>query len=223
MHIRANNEFHMRPGIKTPFPIHSRTFLFDIGRVLLNFDFESSLIKLIPKRINNPKERIQQVLEQKDALEAGRINPESYANWALRIFESDATLAQFYQAWQKIFTANEPMWHCVRQLASNNHSLILISNINAIHCPWIFNAYPEFSYFEHKVLSFEIGTLKPEFAIFQHAIKTYQLNPASTIYIDDQPQNITSGKELGFQCWQYDLNDHQAFEIWLDKTLATSY
>ena len=68
--------------------------------------------------------------------------------------------------------------------------------------------------------AFEIGALKPEFAIYQYAINTYQLDPTSTVYIDDQPQNIISGKELGFKCWQYDLNDHQAFEIWLEKTLT---
>lgn len=203
-----------------PVSLYPRAFLFDIGRVLLDFDFESSLTKLIPENIRNPQERIQQVLSQKDALEAGLINPESYAHWALQLFESAATPEQFYQAWQQIFIANAPMWQCVRQLARNNHRLILISNINAIHCPWIFTAYPEFSYFEHKILSFEIGILKPELAIYQYAIDTYQLDPVSTIYIDDQPQNITSGKKLGFQCWQYDLNNHQAFEIWLEKMLA---
>ncbi|SFE08603.1 HAD family phosphatase [Nitrosomonas sp. Nm166] len=198
-----------------------KTFLFDIGRVLLDFDFESSLARLIPHRISNPKERIQQVLAQKDVLETGAIDPENYARWALEIFESNATPEQFYLAWQQIFMVNKPMWRCVRQLASQNHSLMLISNINAIHYPWIFTAYPEFSYFEHKVLSFEVGFLKPEFAIYQYAINTYQLEPASTIYIDDLPQNIASAKELGFQCWQYDLNNHQAFEIWLENALAS--
>ena len=212
----------MLQGDKAKLAFYPKTFLFDIGRVLLNFDFESSLTKLTPKSIDNPKERIQHILEQKDALEAGLINPVSYANWALKVLESDATLEQFYHAWQHIFTLNEPMWRCVRQLASKGHQLILISNINAIHCPWIFTTYPEFSYFEHKVLSFEIGILKPEFAIYRYAINTYHLDPRSTIYIDDIPQNITSGRELGFLCWQYDLNHHQAFEIWLEKTLATN-
>ena len=200
---------------------YPKTFLFDIGRVLLDFDFESSLVKLIPKRIDNSKERIQRVLEQKDALEAGLIDPISYAKWALTILESDATPEQFYQAWQQIFTVNEPMWRCIRQLAKKNHQLILLSNISVIHCPWVFTTYPEFSYFRHKALSFEVGILKPELAIYQYAINTYRLDPSSTIYIDDQPQNITSGKKLGFQCWQYDLKNHQTFETWLEKTLAT--
>ncbi len=206
---------------KVKLTFYPKTFLFDIGRVLLDFDFESSLVKLIPERIDNPKERIQQALGQKDTLEAGLINPIRYAKWALTILESDATQEQFYQAWQKIFTVNEPMWRCIRQLTRKNHQLILLSNISAIHCPWIFKTYPEFSYFEHKVLSFEIGILKPELAIYRYAINTYRLDQASTIYIDDQSQNIESGKKLGFQCWQYDLNNHQAFEDWLEKTLAT--
>lgn len=200
---------------------YPKTFLFDIGRVLLDFDFESSLVKLIPERIDNARERIQRVLEQKDALEAGLIDPISYAKWALTILESDATAEQFYQAWQQIFTVNEPMWRCIRQLAQKNHQLILLSNISAIHCPWIFTTYPEFSYFKHKVLSFEVGILKPELAIYQYAINTYRLDPSSTIYIDDQLQNIASGKKLEFQCWQYDLKNHQTFETWLEETLAT--
>jgi putative hydrolase of the HAD superfamily len=199
---------------------HRKTFLFDIGRVLLDFDFEPSLTRLIPENIRNPQERIQQVLRRKDALEAGLIDPESYARWALQVFESKATLEQFYHAWQQIFTANVPMWRCVHRLARENHRLMLISNINAIHCPWIFTAYPEFSYFEHSVLSFEIGILKPQPAIYRYAINAHRLDPASTVYIDDQPQNIASGEKLGFQCWQYDLNNHQAFEVWLERITA---
>lgn len=193
----------------------TKTFLFDIGRVLLDFDFESSLMRLIPKGIDKPDERIKQVLQCKDALEYGQTNPASFADWALRILESEATREQFYQTWQQIFTVNEPMWQCVREFADNNHALILISNINAIHCPWIFTKYPEFSYFERKILSFEVGILKPDPAIYQYAINKYRLDPLATIYIDDQPQNIISGQKSGFLCWQYDLNHHQAFENWL--------
>ena len=210
----------MQQSSRNP-PFRKKTFLFDIGRVLLDFDFESSLARLIPSGTDDVHERIRSVLHRKDELESGQIDPAGYADWALSILGSDATREQFYQAWQQIFTRNASMWHCVRQLAADNHNLILISNINAIHCPWIFTAYPEFALFEHKILSFEAGILKPELAIYQYAINTYRLNPAETIYIDDQPQNIAAGQQMGFLCWQYDLNHHQAFEAWLQKTLAT--
>jgi len=200
-------------------PSSPRTFLFDIGRVLLDFDFHSSLIQLIPKHIHQPLQLIDEVLERKDALETGLVDPVSYASWALKILRSDATEQEFYQAWRHIFTLNEPMWSRIRQL-EKHHRLVLISNINAIHCPWIFKAYPEFRYFKHSVLSYEVGVLKPELGIYQHAIDAYRLDPSTTFYIDDQPQNIEAGKNFGFKCWQYELTNHRAFEQWLDEVLA---
>lgn len=210
----------MQQGNSSPTPAPT-TFLFDIGKVLLDFDFESSLIRLIPNIISNPHERICHILEQKNALETGLIDPISYADWALQILGSNATREQFYQAWQQIFTVNEPMWQRVRKLADAKYTLILISNINAIHSPWIFTRYPEFSLFQHRVFSFEVGILKPDPEIYRHAIDTFRLNPALTIYIDDQPQNILAGKALNLQCWQYDINNHSAFENWLEKKLTT--
>ena len=209
----------MQQGRRNP-PSRTKTFLFDIGRVLLGFDFESSLARLIPPGTDDAHERIRSVLHRKDALESGQIDPAVFADWALSILRSNATREQFYQAWQQIFTHNASMWQCVRQLAADNHDLILISNINAIHCPWIFTAYPEFALFKQRILSFEVGILKPEPAIYHYAINTYRLDPAETVYIDDQPQNIAAGQQMGFLCWQYDLNHHQAFEAWLQETLT---
>lgn len=196
-----------------------KVFLFDIGRVLLDFDFESSLSGLIPSTAKNPEDRIKHVLSKKDILEAGLVSPEYFARWALAVLESHITIAQFYHAWQQIFTVNEPMWQCVRRLACDGHRLILISNINAIHCPWIFDTYPDFSCFESTILSFNIGMLKPQPEIFQYAIDTYELPVESVIYVDDAPQNIITGRKFGFKCWQYDINQHQAFDAWLEKIL----
>ena len=190
--------------------------------MLLDFDFKSSLECLIPSRIQNPSERLDQLLQRKDALEAGIINPDDYIPWALRLLESDATEAQFRQAWRQIFTVNKPMWQCVNKLKDLGHRLILFSNINAIHCPWIFDAYPEFTKFEHAVLSFEAGFIKPQPEIYQFAIARYELKPVDTFYIDDIAENIAIGEAFGFQCWQYDINEHHAFEAWLSDNLCLS-
>lgn len=196
-----------------------KTFLFDIGRVLLDFDFESSLAQLVSNDIENPHDCICQVLAGKDALEKGLVDSAQYARWALDILQGDATIEQFYRAWRKIFTYNQSMWDCVGRIAGCDHALILISNINAIHCPWIFEAYPGFALFKQRILSFEIGMLKPDPAIYRYAIDTFNLNPENTVYIDDQPQNIATGKSMGFQCWQYDIRHHAPFEDWLQTIL----
>lgn len=191
------------------------TFLYDIGRVLLDFHFESSLARLFPESTPDVHERLERMLERKDEFEAGRIDVDSYTKWAMGVLETDATAEQFHHYWQRIFTPNEPMWECVRSLSAKGHRLILFSNTNAIHCPWVFEFYPEFSLFDGAVLSFETGFIKPEPEIYQHAVDKYDLVPGETLYIDDLPQNIATGKDFGFHCFQYDLKDHASFERWL--------
>lgn len=198
------------------------TFLFDIGRVLLDFDFEPSIARLFPDSVSDPTGRMNLLIERKDAFEAGKIDVESYITWALETLQSSATREEFTDAWQRIFTPNEPMWACVRKLAGDGHRLILFSNTNAIHCPWIFEEYPEFSLFHEAVLSFDTGYIKPEPGIYQHAVDIHSLVPSETLYIDDLGPNIATGREFGFRCWQYDLNDHAAFEQWLAGELSTS-
>ena len=193
------------------------TFLFDIGRVLLDFDFESSLARLLPCDCTDPNERLCHLLERKDAFESGEIHADDYIPWALGVLSSQSTHDEFRHAWQQIFTPNEPMWETVRKLSAAGHRLILFSNTNAIHCPWVFEAYPEFSLFDGAVLSFEVGTIKPHRPIYQHAVDAHALDPATTLYIDDLPQNIATGRDFGFHCHQYDLNDHGAFERWLSN------
>jgi HAD superfamily hydrolase (TIGR01509 family) len=198
------------------------TFLFDIGRVLLDFDFEKSLVRLLPDRIPNPTERLSRLLERKDELEAGRIDVDTYTTWALDILGGEASPEEFHHAWQQIFTPNAPMWDCVRKLSADGHRLILFSNINGIHCPWIFKEFPQFELFHSGIYSFQTGSIKPQPEIYKYAIKNHNLDPADTLYIDDLPQNVAAGIEFGFRAWQYNLNDHAAFERWLDTQLNSS-
>lgn len=196
------------------------TFLFDIGRVLLDFDFETSLAKLLPHGTPDTAERLARLIERKDEFEAGGVDADTYITWALEVLGSEASVEDFRHAWRNIFTPNEPMWRVVRKLAAEGHRLILFSNINPIHCPWIFEEFPEFSLFNGGVLSFETGFIKPDARIYDYAIATHGLDPANTLYIDDLPPNIATGRSLGFPSWQYELNDHGAFEVWLDKEMS---
>ncbi len=198
------------------------TFLFDIGRVLLDFDFESSLKKLLPPNAQDGDDRLLRLLDRKDDFESGNIAVNDYIDWALEILGSDATRAEFCEAWQHIFTPNPPMWDCVRKLAAAGHRLILFSNTNAIHCPWIFEQFPGFSVFDGQVLSFEVGSVKPEPPIYQAAIDSWKLIPQDTLYIDDLPANIETGRRFGFRCWQYEMANHSDFENWLAREINLS-
>ncbi|MFT4176472.1 MAG: HAD family phosphatase [Luteolibacter sp.] len=195
-------------------------FLFDIGRVLLGFDFEPSLARLLPADTADSHQRLSRLLERKDEFEAGKVDVDTYTVWALNVLESTATADEFHHAWRDIFTPNEPMWRWVRELKKAGHRLILFSNINGIHSPWIYDEFPEFSIFDGAVMSFEIGYIKPQPEMYRYAIEKFMLSPERTIYIDDLPENCATGRELGFRTWQYDLKKHGAFEHWLKQEMS---
>lgn len=195
-------------------------FLFDIGKVLLDFEFERSLAKLLPANVSDHATRLSKLLDRKDEFESGKVAVEDFTVWALSVLESPATAEQFTQAWRDIFTINQPMVERATALAAEGHRLILFSNTNDLHTPWIFEAYPDvFAPFHDAVLSQRVGSMKPQPSIYHHATERFGLIPSETLYIDDLPANIATGKELGFRSWQYDLAKHGEFETWLTNEL----
>lgn len=198
------------------------TFLIDIGRVLLDFRFEPSLATLLPPGTPDAEERLARLMARKDEFEAGKIDVPIYVDWALETMGSPATPEEFHRAWQRIFTPNEPMWKVVRRLSAEGHRLILFSNTNAIHCPWMFEEFPEMALFDAAILSHQTGHIKPQPEIYQYAIATHGLVPEETLYVDDLPDNIAAGRSFGFRSWQYDLHDHPAFERWLATEMTAA-
>jgi len=192
-------------------------FLFDIGRVLLDFDFERSLRKVAA---HDPDASIAKLLDHKLEFETGRMSAAAFTRLACNTLGCDSDA--FTSAWRDIFTPVAPMWEVVRNLKSCGHRLILFSNTNAIHCPWIFGKFPDFSLFDAAGLSFQIGTMKPAQEIYHHAIRQFRLTPDRTLYIDDLPENIATGNQLGFLSHCYDLNNHVAFSRWLGETLRNN-
>jgi putative hydrolase of the HAD superfamily len=196
------------------------TFLFDIGKVLLDFDFESSLRPLAPPGVRDPREAVAPLMARKDAFERGDLGLDAFVAEALGRLGPGVDRAGFLRAWRGIFTPNLPMWEVVGRLAADGHRLLLFSNINPIHWPWLAEEFAVFRHFEAGTYSFEAGAIKPEPAIYHQAIRSHRLDPAATRYIDDLAANIGTGRDLGFRCHHYDLRDHGAFECWLEAELA---
>jgi glucose-1-phosphatase len=196
------------------------TILFDIGNVLLRFDYKEKLCQLLPDDCPNGLERLKLLEEKRDELECGRISVDDFVAWALPTLESKATKEEFIAAWRSIFTPIDETWQLARRLEKQGHRLILFSNINAIHSPWIYEEYEIFRLFHGAVMSFEIGCMKPHQKFYEIAEKDWNLIPAETLYIDDLPANIEAGMAAGFHCHTYDWRNHAALEAWIDSLLA---
>ncbi len=186
-----------------------KTILFDIGNVLLAFDFKPALAKITGP--NASPNAFEQIIQAKDSFEAGKMEKANYIEWASNILDFSGNQQSFENAWTSIFTSIEPMWQLAAQLKQQGHRLILFSNTNCIHAPYCLDTYKGFDLFDGAVFSHELGEIKPNDNFYLRAIEMYQLTPEHTYYIDDLPANIQAGRKFGFTSFQYDSEEHESF------------
>jgi len=191
-------------------------YLFDIGRVLLNFDFQQSLRELTADTTPETHDRLLAAIDDRIDFESGREATDAFVDRVVAATGGTVTATAFRRAWQGVFTPNPPMWEFVGRLQrEGGHRLILFSNTNDLHWEAMLEHFPDIHSFDGAVLSYRIGTMKPEPGFYQAAIDTFELVPQHTRYIDDLAENIAVGERFGFQCHRYDLKNHTAFEQWL--------
>ncbi len=190
-------------------------FLFDIGNVILEVDFHTSLRRILPAGAD-ANAVIGRLLVRKDELESGRMEDAEFLDWAVASVGGGVTRDEFVAAWLDIFRPVRAMWRTIAALAGAGHRLILFSNTNELHASSAFGRYPVFGSFAGAVYSHRVGVMKPHEEIYRHAVENFGLVPERTIYVDDLPENVATGRRLGFRCWQYDAAGHAEFEAWLD-------
>ena len=186
-----------------------RAFIFDIGNVLLRFDFSIAL-KRLQSRADLAAEAMVAAWEPiKIAYENGGMTRAEFQQQIMKIVQFAGTEREFVTAWEEIFSENLPMTELVGKL-HGHYPLYLLSNTSDLHVDYIFRTYPVFQRFDDAVYSYRVKHSKPGREIFLVAARQFQVAPAETIFIDDLPQNIEMALALGFRAIQYDPGDHRA-------------
>jgi FMN phosphatase YigB (HAD superfamily) len=76
------------------------------------------------------------------------------------------------------------------------HKVFILSNLNDEHFEALKKMYPfHIDFFDGVVISGLVGSAKPDPTIYEYLLTTYQLDPAETIFIDDQKINCTAAQE----------------------------
>ena len=178
------------------------TFLFDIGNVLVTFDFSKAIKFALEHSSSTEAEISSAVQELIVPLETGQLDGETFLDQlSQRIgYEGDANTLR--QAYQDIFESNDPMRDIVNFLATN-YRLVLFSNTSDLHKDWLFANYPVFGHFDEGIFSFVSGAMKPDDGMYLDAIHSLEIEPSRTIYLDDAPANIETGMRHGFRAVQY--------------------
>ncbi len=91
----------------------------------------------------------------------------------------------------------------MRDLKARGIRVFLLSNISeyfAAHAHEI----SVLSEFEGCVFSAVVGYIKPHRDIFEYICRKYQLNPAQTVFVDDNAANIAGAREYGISGYLFD-------------------
>ena len=187
-----------------------RAFLFDIGNVILKFDFSGVLKKTLAlSEVRDPIDATAQIDRIKVGYEDGQIDRATFLRGVFDVLRYRGTEAQFIAAWEDIFTPNEPMVALVEQL-HERFPLYLLSNTSDIHRDFIFQRYPFFQRFAGGIYSYEVKSSKPARDIYEIAQRQLGIEPPSTFFIDDLLPNIETARSLGFHVHHYHYDQHEA-------------
>jgi putative hydrolase of the HAD superfamily len=176
-----------------------KAILFDLGRVLINFDFQRgyrALAGLCPYAAEEIPRRLAGT-GLVERFETGLVEPHDFVDQMRRILELKVDYDQFRGIWSSIFTdilIPENMLEGLRR----RHRLVLVSNTNALHFEMIRENYGHLlRHFDDLVLSYEVHAMKPRPEIFQAAVERAGCRPEECFYTDDIAAYIEGARRMG--------------------------
>ena len=185
-----------------------RAYLFDIGNVIVRFDFSKALNEVASlSDVTNEAMALARIDEIKLDYEDGKMPRADFLEKAFDLLRYRGTQAQFINAWQGIFTLNEPMADLVAELAKTK-PLYLLSNTNDMHVEALLRDFVVFAHFSGATYSHEARASKPDRRIYEIACKQHNLVPAETLFVDDLEANISAARDFGFQTHHYHPDRH---------------
>jgi len=187
--------------------------VFDLGNVLINFDYNIAVNKF--NKIE-PGLGQQFLAYHKNnyhihrEFERGNINIDEFVKLVLKGIDRKINEETFSKIYSDIFTANNDVISLL-PILKEKYKLILLSNTDPLHKKFGWEGYDFLTYFDHKVLSFEVGAVKPETKIYRTVEELSKVAPEEHLYIDDIAEYTEAAKKLGWDAIQF-MNCKQLLE-----------
>jgi FMN phosphatase YigB (HAD superfamily) len=178
-----------------------RAILFDLGKVLVDFNFETGL-EALHSSCSISRNRLEEVLWDEHCIrryERGEISTSEFHAYLCETADLKMDLAGFCETWTSVFLPDLIISEQLLAELKRRYPLILVSNTNEAHIDYVRKNYRVLDYFDHHVLSYEVGALKPHPKIFEHAIEISGHPAESLFFTDDREENIAVASELGMQ------------------------
>jgi len=181
-----------------------KAVLFDLGKVLLYFQFDPAFRRLARHCDSSPKDIeaffIQSGLEV--LYDGGQISSRNFYAQIRNALGLRLSFERFRDIWNHIFTPIGPMIRLVGRLRPK-YRLVLISNTNAMHFEYAKRRYPVLKQFHRHIVSYKEKVRKPDERIYRTAVRACQAKPSEILYIDDRADLTQAASELGLNTFTF--------------------
>lgn len=183
-----------------------KTIIFDLGNVLIPFDFKLGYAMMEPL-CGYPRAEIPRRLRSTDLVtrfETGQLTSEEFVSELSRILDLRTTYDEFCSMWSSIFLPPTLVPESMLAALRRRYRLLLLSNTNAIHFPMVERNYPLIRHFNHRVLSYQVGAVKPSPRIYEEALAHAECRPEECFFTDDSALYVEAARRAGIDAVQFE-------------------
>ncbi len=179
--------------------------IFDLGRVLVDFDFRKVIRKLRLYSPFNEKEIRHYFMQTPlwDAFERGTVEPKDFfLRLAKELKLKNLTYKDFCPLWNSIFTEKHDTVSILQRLRGR-YRIALLSNVNIMHWDHICETHDFMEWFDHPIASYAVGQRKPGLDIYRTTLHRAGVSPQKAVFIDDVEAHVLAARSLGIQAFQF--------------------
>lgn len=183
-----------------PAPNSVDVLLFDIGRVVLDIDFNKVMANWAGHAGCAPAELARRfvVNDSFKHHEVGKIDDAAFFANLRASLGIGITDDQFLEGWNAIFAGEMPGIAKLLANAAKRMPLYAFSNTNPAHVAHFSRAYADvLSHFREIFLSSTIGLRKPDAEAYDHVVKAIGVPASRILFFDDAAANIEGARSRG--------------------------
>ncbi|WP_022721652.1 HAD family phosphatase [Rhodopseudomonas sp. B29] len=187
--------------------------LFDIGRVVIDFDLRRTLKAWAVELGGDPKATMAS-LAQNDVFhryETGHVDDAEFFAAVRTALGLKLTDDELLRGWNDIFIGPMPGIEPLLARAAAKLPLYALSNTNDAHVAHFSQAYAELlHHFRELFLSSRIGMRKPHGETYDHVVNAIGIAPDRIVFFDDLAENVEAARERGLHAVQVHSSDDVA-------------
>ena len=183
-----------------------KAVIFDLGRVIIPFDFNRGYTRLAPL-CGIPAAEIAGHIAPTGLVqrfESGEIESRDFVRQLSSHLNLDTSYENFCEIWSSIFLPETLISEPLLRGLAQNYRLLLLSNTNAIHFQMVREKYPLLRHFHSYILSYEVGAMKPLPLIYRRAIEAAGCLPGECFFTDDIQAYVEGARAQGIDAVRFE-------------------